>query len=157
MPSISAPAKVDRIKSYGADVIQQGANYAESLALCDAHIAKTGAVSVHAYNAEPTLAGQGTLGQLMVNPQLYESLNGATYEMHEFLKEFRKDPRKYLRIKASIFSGKTMILKLSNLSFSINLLSVRVIYFLLFLDSLFWLLELLRRSLVNFKLILTYQ
>ena len=62
VPSISAPAKVDRIKSYGADVIQQGTNYAESLALCDAHIAKTGAVSVHAYNAEPTLAGQGTLG-----------------------------------------------------------------------------------------------
>lgn len=62
VPSISAPAKVARIKSYGADVIQQGANYSESLALCEAHIAKTGAVSVHAYNAESTLAGQGTLG-----------------------------------------------------------------------------------------------
>lgn len=62
VPSISAPAKVARIKSYGAEVIQEGANYAEALALCEAHIAKTGAVSVHAYNAESTLAGQGTLG-----------------------------------------------------------------------------------------------
>ena len=62
VPSISAPAKVARIKSYGAEVIQQGENYAEALALCEAHIATTGAVSVHAYNAEPTLAGQGTLG-----------------------------------------------------------------------------------------------
>ena len=62
VPSISAPAKVARIRSYGAEVIQDGANYAEALALCDAHIARTGAVSVHAYNAEPTLAGQGTLG-----------------------------------------------------------------------------------------------
>ena len=62
VPSISSPAKVARIKSYGAEVIQDGANYSEALALCDAHIAKTGAVSVHAYNAQPTLAGQGTLG-----------------------------------------------------------------------------------------------
>lgn len=62
VPSISAPAKVARIKSYGAEVVQDGANYAEALALCDAHIERTGAVSVHAYNAEPTLAGQGTLG-----------------------------------------------------------------------------------------------
>jgi len=62
VPSISSPAKVARIRSYGAEVIQEGANYAEALAMCDAHIAKTGAVSVHAYNAEPTLAGQGTLG-----------------------------------------------------------------------------------------------
>jgi len=62
VPSISSPAKVARIRSCGAEVIQGGANYAEALALCEAHIAKTGAVSVHAYNAEPTLAGQGTLG-----------------------------------------------------------------------------------------------
>lgn len=62
VPSISSPAKVARIKACGAEVIQDGANYAEALALCDAHIERTGAVSVHAYNAQPTLAGQGTLG-----------------------------------------------------------------------------------------------
>jgi threonine dehydratase len=62
VPSISSPVKVARIKSYGAEVVQDGANYAEALALCDAYIDQTGAVSVHAYNAEATLAGQGTLG-----------------------------------------------------------------------------------------------
>ena len=49
------------------------------------------------------LAGEGTLGQLMVNPQMYESLNGATREMHELMKDFRRDPRKFLRIKLSLF------------------------------------------------------
>ena len=49
------------------------------------------------------LAGEGTLGQLMVNPQMYESLNGATREMHELMKDFRRDPKKFLRIQLSLF------------------------------------------------------
>ena len=61
VPSISSRAKVERIRSYGAEIIQDGENYAAALALCEAHIAETGAVSVHAYNAEPTIAGQATL------------------------------------------------------------------------------------------------
>jgi phospholipid/cholesterol/gamma-HCH transport system substrate-binding protein len=48
-------------------------------------------------------AGQGTLGQLLVNPQMYESLNGATAEMREFVKDFRANPKKFLRIKLAIF------------------------------------------------------
>jgi phospholipid/cholesterol/gamma-HCH transport system substrate-binding protein len=48
-------------------------------------------------------SGQGTLGQLMVNPQMYESLNGATREMHELMKDFRRDPKKFLRIKLALF------------------------------------------------------
>jgi phospholipid/cholesterol/gamma-HCH transport system substrate-binding protein len=48
-------------------------------------------------------SGQGTIGQLMVNTQLYDSLNGATRELHEFMKDFRKDPKKFLRIKLSLF------------------------------------------------------
>lgn len=63
VPSISSPAKVARIRSYGAEVVQQGAVYAEALALCEQYIAETGAVSVHAYDAPATLAGQGTLGR----------------------------------------------------------------------------------------------
>jgi phospholipid/cholesterol/gamma-HCH transport system substrate-binding protein len=38
-------------------------------------------------------AGEGTIGQLMVNPQLYESLNGVTKEFHDFMKDFRKNRR----------------------------------------------------------------
>ena len=63
VPEISSPAKVARIASYGAEIVQKGANYAEALALCEAHIAESGATSVHAYDAESTLEGQGTLGR----------------------------------------------------------------------------------------------
>lgn len=48
-------------------------------------------------------SGQGTIGQLLVNPQLYDNLNGASRQMHLFMEDFRKDPRKFLRIKLSIF------------------------------------------------------
>ena len=48
-------------------------------------------------------SGQGTLGQLLVNPQLYESLNGTTREMHELMKDFRANPKKFLRIKLALF------------------------------------------------------
>lgn len=63
VPEISSPAKVDRIASYGAEIVQKGRSYSEALALCEAHIAATGAVSVHAYDAEATLQGQGTLAR----------------------------------------------------------------------------------------------
>lgn len=48
-------------------------------------------------------AGQGTIGQLLVNPQLYDSLNGSTQELHGLLKDFRANPKKFLRIKLSLF------------------------------------------------------
>ena len=48
-------------------------------------------------------SGEGTLGQLVVNPQLYESLNGATYEMHQLMKDFRANPKKFLQIKLELF------------------------------------------------------
>ncbi len=47
--------------------------------------------------------GQGTLGQLMVNPQLYESLNGVSRELEALLKDFRANPKKFLRIKLALF------------------------------------------------------
>ena len=48
-------------------------------------------------------SGQGTLGQLLVNPQLYDNLSGATREMHLLMQDFRANPKKFLRIKLSIF------------------------------------------------------
>jgi phospholipid/cholesterol/gamma-HCH transport system substrate-binding protein len=47
--------------------------------------------------------GQGTLGQLMVNPQLYENLSGATKEMNGLMKDFRANPKKFLRIQLKLF------------------------------------------------------
>jgi phospholipid/cholesterol/gamma-HCH transport system substrate-binding protein len=48
-------------------------------------------------------SGQGTIGQLMVNPQLYDNLSGATREMHLLMKDFRANPKKFLRIKLGLF------------------------------------------------------
>ncbi len=63
VPEIASPAKVARIASYGAEIVQKGANYHEALALCDEHIKLTGAIGIHAFDAEPTLQGQGTLAR----------------------------------------------------------------------------------------------
>jgi phospholipid/cholesterol/gamma-HCH transport system substrate-binding protein len=48
-------------------------------------------------------AGQGTIGQLLVNPQLYDTLNGATGEMQQLLKDIRANPKKFLRVKLALF------------------------------------------------------
>ena len=63
VPEISSPAKVARIASYGAHIVQRGPTYHEALAVCEDYIAKSGAVGVHAYNTEATLQGQGTLAR----------------------------------------------------------------------------------------------
>ena len=48
-------------------------------------------------------SGQGTIGQLLVNTSLYDNLNGATREMHALMKDFRANPKKFLRIKLGLF------------------------------------------------------
>jgi phospholipid/cholesterol/gamma-HCH transport system substrate-binding protein len=48
-------------------------------------------------------SGQGTVGQLLVNPQLYDAITGSTREMHGLLKDFRANPKKFLRIKLAVF------------------------------------------------------
>jgi len=48
-------------------------------------------------------SGQGTLGQLLVNPSMYDNLNGATRELHGLMKDFRANPKKFLRIKLALF------------------------------------------------------
>jgi phospholipid/cholesterol/gamma-HCH transport system substrate-binding protein len=48
-------------------------------------------------------SGQGTLGQLMVNPALYDSLNGATREFQSLAKDVRANPKKFLTIRLTLF------------------------------------------------------
>ena len=48
-------------------------------------------------------SGQGTLGQLLVNQQLYDNLSGVTKEMHGLMKDFRTNPKKFLRIELKLF------------------------------------------------------
>jgi threonine dehydratase len=62
VPSISSPAKIDRIRDYGATLVVDGERYADALAASDRHIIKTHAMPVHAYDQVETLLGQGTVG-----------------------------------------------------------------------------------------------
>ena len=62
VPDVSSPVKIARIKSYGADARVGGARYADALERCEAFIGQSGALSVHAYDAPETVAGQGSVG-----------------------------------------------------------------------------------------------
>ena len=48
-------------------------------------------------------SGQGTIGQLVVNPQLYDAMTGATRELNALVKDVRGNPKKFLSIKLAIF------------------------------------------------------
>lgn len=62
VPQITSPAKLDRMRDYGADLVVVGARYADALAASEAWVARSGALPVHAYDQAETLLGQGTLG-----------------------------------------------------------------------------------------------
>ena len=60
VPGLAAPHKVARIKSYGAEVVQQGTDVGDAIKLWQAYNAETGAFAIHPYDAWPTLQGQAT-------------------------------------------------------------------------------------------------
>jgi len=62
VPEISSPAKIAAIRERGAHLVVGGARYADALAACVAYEAESGALPIHAYDAWPTMAGQGTVG-----------------------------------------------------------------------------------------------
>lgn len=63
VPTISSPAKLQRIRDYGADLVVTGARYADALAACDQWCLQSGALPVHAFDQIETLLGQGTAGK----------------------------------------------------------------------------------------------
>ena len=48
-------------------------------------------------------SGEGTAGQLLHDKQLYENMNHTVSEMRALIAEIKKDPKKYLNVKVSIF------------------------------------------------------
>ena len=62
VPTVSSPAKIDRIRLYGADLTVIGERYAEALAASIEWSKSSGAMPVHAFDQLETLTGQGTLG-----------------------------------------------------------------------------------------------
>jgi len=61
VPSISSPAKIQRIRDYGADLVVGGERYADALAASETWAAQSKALSIHAFDQTETLLGQGTL------------------------------------------------------------------------------------------------
>jgi threonine dehydratase len=61
VPDVSSPAKKDRIRGYGADLVIAGQRYADALAACERFIEESGALSVHAFDQPETLLGQGSV------------------------------------------------------------------------------------------------
>jgi phospholipid/cholesterol/gamma-HCH transport system substrate-binding protein len=97
-------------KQYG-DLVRKVRGVRDSLAKLTAGQGSAGALlasdaaynrALHALNQIDTLlarlnAGEGQVGHLVRDPQLYESLNGSLRSLEEALRDFRENPRKYLR------------------------------------------------------------
>jgi len=62
VPTVCSQAKVDRIRSYGAELSIGGERYADALAASEEWAAQTGALAVHAFDQPETLLGQATMG-----------------------------------------------------------------------------------------------
>jgi len=61
VPQIAGPAKIALIRAQGADLQVVPGAYAEAAARAVEWREATGAIEVHPYDAEPTVAGQGTV------------------------------------------------------------------------------------------------
>lgn len=62
----------------------------------------------HTFQGLGTIAGriehgEGTLGRLSTDESLFLNLNTATEELRAFAEDFRRDPKKYLRLKFGLF------------------------------------------------------
>ncbi|MGR3617521.1 MAG: threonine/serine dehydratase [Paracoccaceae bacterium] len=60
VPEMAGPAKISLIRETGADLRVVPGAYSNALEQARNYEEKTGAMQVHAYDAEPTIAGQGT-------------------------------------------------------------------------------------------------
>ena len=63
VPNVASQAKIDLIRSYGAELVVGGERYADALAASETYVAASGALPIHAYDQAETLTGQGTLGK----------------------------------------------------------------------------------------------
>ena len=62
VPVTAPPVKVGGLRALGAAVVQEGAVYAEALAVAEGYAARAGLPLVHAYDQPEVCAGNGTLG-----------------------------------------------------------------------------------------------
>jgi threonine dehydratase len=62
VPTVSSPAKMERIRSYGAELVVSGERYNDALIASVAWAEQSGAMPVHAYDQMETLWGAGSAG-----------------------------------------------------------------------------------------------
>jgi threonine dehydratase len=62
VPTVSSPAKMERIRSYGAELVVSGERYNDALIASLAWAEQSGAMPVHAYDQMETLWGAGSAG-----------------------------------------------------------------------------------------------
>src|SRR3954465_5320104 len=62
LPSVTSPSKVERIRSYAANLIVEGERYADALAASERCGAERGTLAVHPFAQPQTLLGQGSVG-----------------------------------------------------------------------------------------------
>jgi threonine dehydratase len=62
VPHVSSPAKIARIRGYGADLVVTGDTYSDALAASQEWTAASGALAIHAYDQAETMLGAGSLG-----------------------------------------------------------------------------------------------
>jgi threonine dehydratase len=61
VPSVSHPAKISRIRSYGAQLTVGGDRYADALAASEEWARSSDALQIHAFDQPETVLGQGTV------------------------------------------------------------------------------------------------
>ncbi len=74
VPEVASPAKLERIRGYGANLVVTGQRYADALAASEEWAAQSGALVIHAFEQVETLLGQGTVGL-----EFEESISGPRY------------------------------------------------------------------------------
>jgi threonine dehydratase len=62
VPAISSPAKIARIRDFGAQLVIEGDSYADAYEKSLDWQKQSGALMIHAFDQQQTLLGQGTLG-----------------------------------------------------------------------------------------------
>ena len=62
VPATAPRAKVEKLRQFKVEIHEEGATYDDAHALAMAHVRRTGATYVHAFDDPRTAAGQGTAG-----------------------------------------------------------------------------------------------
>jgi phospholipid/cholesterol/gamma-HCH transport system substrate-binding protein len=96
----SAGASADRILGG----LQRGEGTAGKLLTDEALWKRFNSLSDRIDKVVATLeTSNGTAGRLLHDKALYENMNGTANELKQLIADIRKDPKKYLNVRVSIF------------------------------------------------------